>query len=412
VQPGEIVALGRNHPDSGPEGTPRGMGSVLEGPRRGGWTARRTIPITMVSATRSGQPPATVNQEIRFCRSPDGTRLAYAVHGSGPPLVVASCWLSHLQHDWQSPVWRHFLDELGEIATVIRYDERGFGLSDWQVSDFSIEARRADLETVVESLGLERFALLGMSGGSAVAMAYAIAHPDRITRLILYGTVCGEPVVRDDDARAVEDTYRSMIRVGWAKDDPAFRRVFTTQFIPDATEEQMRWFDDLQRMSTSAENAVASRIARQAVDIAAELPRITAPTLILQAIGDRSMSFDNAVSVSGAIPGARLVAMDSRNHILLADEPAWTTFIQEVTAFLEPDRRRWASDDPPTEALSPRERDVLRLCADGKTNDEIATELTLSPRTVERHLSNVYLKLGLTGSAARTAAVARFLRDS
>jgi pimeloyl-ACP methyl ester carboxylesterase/DNA-binding CsgD family transcriptional regulator len=366
----------------------------------------------MVSATRSGQPPATVNQEIRFCRSPDGTRLAYAVHGSGPPLVVASCWLSHLQHDWQSLVWRHFLDELGEIATVIRYDERGFGLSDWQVSDFSIEARRADLETVVESLGLERFALLGMSGGSAVAMAYAIAHPDHVTRLILYGTVCGEPVVRDEDARAVEDTYRSMIRVGWAKDDPVFRRVFTTQFIPDATEEQMRWFDDLQRMSTSAENAVASRIARQAVDIAADLPRITAPTLILQAVGDRSTTFDNAVTVSGAIPGARLVAMDSRNHILLADEPAWTTFIQEVTAFLEPDRRRWASDDPPTEALSPRERDVLRLCADGMTNDEIATELTLSPRTVERHLSNVYLKLGLTGSAARTAAVARFLRDS
>ncbi|HEX5825070.1 MAG TPA: alpha/beta fold hydrolase [Candidatus Limnocylindrales bacterium] len=365
----------------------------------------------MVSATRSGQPPATVNQEIRFCRSPDGTRIAYAVHGSGPPLVVASCWLSHLQHDWQSPVWRHFLDELGAIATVIRYDERGFGLSDWQVTDFSIAARQADLETVVESLGLERFALLGMSGGSAAAMAYAIDHPDRLTRLILYGTVCGEPVVLEGEGLEVEETYRSMIRVGWAKDDPVFRRVFTTRFIPDATEEQMCWFDDLQRMSTSPENAVASRAARLVVDIAADLPRITAPTLILQAIGDRSMSFDNAVQVSGQIAGARLVAMDSRNHILLADEPAWATFITEVTQFLEPDRRRYASDDPSTESLSPRERDVLRLCAEGLTNDEIATALTLSPRTVERHLSNVYLKLGLTGSAARTAAVARFLRD-
>jgi pimeloyl-ACP methyl ester carboxylesterase/DNA-binding CsgD family transcriptional regulator len=365
----------------------------------------------MVSATRPGQPAATVNQEIRFCRSPDGTRLAYAVHGSGPPLVVASCWLSHLQHDWQSPVWRHFLDELGEIATVIRYDERGFGLSDWQVTDFSLAARQADLETVVESLGLERFALLGMSGGSAVAMAYAIDHPDRLTRLILYGTVCGEPVVLEGDALAEEETYRSMIRVGWAKDDPVFRRVFTTRFIPDATEEQMRWFDDLQRMSTSPENAVASRISRQAVDIEADLPRITVPTLILQAIGDRSTSFDNAVSVSGLIPGARLVAMESRNHILLADEPAWATFIAEVTEFLEPDRRRWTSDDPSIESLSPRERVVLRLCAEGMTNDEIAAALTLSPRTVERHLSNVYLKLGLTGSAARTAAVARFLRD-
>jgi pimeloyl-ACP methyl ester carboxylesterase/DNA-binding CsgD family transcriptional regulator len=364
----------------------------------------------MVSATRSGGP-AAVNQEIRFGRSPDGTRIAYAVHGSGPPLVVASCWLSHLQHDWQSPVWRHFLDELGAIATVIRYDERGFGLSDWDVTDFSIAARQTDLETVVEALGLGRFALLGMSGGSAVALAYAVAHPERLTRLILYGTVCGEPVVREGDALAEEETYRSMIRVGWAKDDPVFRRVFTTRFIPDANEEQMRWFDDLQRMSTSPENAVASRIARQAVDIVADLPAITAPTLILQATGDQSTSFDNAVSVSRLVPGARLVAMDSRNHILLADEPAWATFMAEVRAFLEPDRLRRASDDPPAEPLSPRERDVLRLCAEGRTNDEIAAALTLSPRTVERHLSNIYLKLGVTGSAARAAAVARFLRD-
>jgi pimeloyl-ACP methyl ester carboxylesterase/DNA-binding CsgD family transcriptional regulator len=373
---------------------------------------RRTIVGTMVIATRAGQPQATVNQEIRFCRSPDGTRLAYAVHGNGPPLVVASCWLSHLQHDWQSPVWRHFLDDLGAIATVVRYDERGFGLSDWNVTDFSLAARLADLESVVESLGLERFALLGMSGGSAPAMAYAIAHPERLTRLVLYGTVCGEPVVREGDELAEEETYRSMIRVGWAKDDPVFRRVFTTIFIPDATEEQMRWFDDLQRMSTSPENAVASRIGRQAVDIVADLPRITAPTLILQATGDRATTFDNAVSVSGLIPGARLVALDSRNHILLSTEPAWATFIAEVHEFLEPDRRSWASARRRTEPLSPRERDVLGLCADGMTNEEIATALTLSPRTVERHLSNIYLKLGLTGSAARTAAVARFLRES
>ena len=365
----------------------------------------------MVSEARSQRAPAPVNQEIRFCRSPDGTRLAYAVHGSGPPLVVASCWLSHLQHDWQSPVWRHFLDELGAISTVIRYDERGFGLSDWNVSDFSLAARQADLEAVVESLGLDRFALLGMSGGSAVAMAYAIDHPERLTRLILYGTVCGEPVIQEGDALAEEQTFRSMIRVGWAKEDPVFRRVFTTRFIPDATEEQMRWFDDLQRMSTSPANAVASRIARQAVDIVGELSRITAPTLILQAIGDRSTTFDNAVSVSGLIPGACLVPMESRNHILLADEPAWATFIAEVRAFLEPDRRL-TGDDPPTEPLSPRELDVLRLCAEGRTNDEIAAALTLSPRTVERHLSNVYLKLGVSGSAARTAAVARFLREN
>ena len=205
------------------------------------------------------------------------------------------------------------------MTTMLRYDERGFGMSDWTVDDFSLAARLSDLETVVDAAGLDRFVLMGMSGGSAPAMAYAIAHPERISRLILYGTVCGDPVVWTADEQPVEDTYRSMIRVGWAKPDPEFRRVFTRWFIPGATEEQMRWFDDLQRMSTSPENA---------------------PTLILQAPGDRSTTFDNAVRVSGQIRGSRLVALDSRNHILLAGEPAWATFVDEVAAFIEPERRR------------------------------------------------------------------------
>jgi pimeloyl-ACP methyl ester carboxylesterase/DNA-binding CsgD family transcriptional regulator len=364
-----------------------------------------------VSAT-PGPGPTDFEQEIRFCRAGDGVRLAYAIHGSGPPLVVASCWLGHLQHDWQSPVWRHFLDQLGELATVVRYDERGFGMSDWNVDDFSLTARVGDLEAILAAAGLDRFALLGMSGGSAVAMAYAIAHPERVSRLILYGTVCGEPVAWSPDAWPEEETYRSMIRIGWAKEDPDFRRVFTRRFIPDATEEQMRWFDDLQRMSTSPANALASRIARQQVDIEDELSRITAPTIVLQAIGDRSTTFDNAVSVSSRIRGARLVPLQSRNHILLADEPAWSVFIDEVTAFLEPDRRAHADRTPhrPAEALSPRERDVLQLAAEGRTNDEIAAALTLSVRTVERHLSNTYAKLGLGGRAARAAAVAEYLR--
>src|SRR4051812_38353849 len=239
---------------------------------------------TMAIAARPERRPAGIGQEIRFCQSSDRTRLAYAVHGSGPPLVVASCWLSHLQHDWQSPVWRHFLDELGAVATVVRYDERGFGMSDWSVDDFSLEARLADLEAVLEATGHARFALLGMSGGSAVALAYAAAHPDRVSRLVLYGTVCGEPVMFTSDTLPVEETYRTMIRVGWAKEDPTFRRVFTTKFIPDATEAQLAWFDDLQRMSTSPENAVASRIARQAGPLVAGNPTPTAPTRFLQAV--------------------------------------------------------------------------------------------------------------------------------
>jgi pimeloyl-ACP methyl ester carboxylesterase len=212
--------------------------------------------------TRSPTQHSAHDQEIRFCRAADGTRIAWAVHGSGPPLVVVSCWLGHLQYDWRSPVWRHFLDDLGAIATVVRYDERGFGMSDWAVDDFSLQARLGDLEAVLAATGLERFALLGMSGGSAVAMACALAHAEKVSRLILYGTVCGEPVIHEGDAMVEEETFRNMIRVGWAKEDPEFRRVFTNRFIPDATEEQLAWFDDLQRMATSPANAVASRIAR------------------------------------------------------------------------------------------------------------------------------------------------------
>jgi pimeloyl-ACP methyl ester carboxylesterase/DNA-binding CsgD family transcriptional regulator len=351
-------------------------------------------------------------QRIRFCTGRDGVRIAWASHGGGPPLIVVSCWLSHLQHDWRSPVWRHFLEDLGSFTTLIRYDERGFGMSDWNVTDFSLEARYGDLEALVEATGFERFAVLGMSGGSSVAMAYAARHPERVSRLVLYGTVCGHPPRLDDDDRAEEEVFRSMIRIGWAKEDPLFRRVFTRIFVPDASEEQMRWFDDLQRVSTSPQNAVASRIGRQAVDIVDEIPRISAPTLILQAIGDQATTFENAIEVAGLIPDARLVELDSANHILLADEPAWATFVAEVRAFLEPDiRADGAQRASSIEPLSPRELDVLRQAARGLDNGAIAAELGLSVRTVERHLSNAYAKLGVSGKAARAAAVAEVVRQ-
>src|SRR5258706_7141371 len=197
-------------------------------------------------------PGGAAAQEIRFCRAADGVRLAYAVHGQGPPLVIDSCWLSHLQYDWQSPVWRHFLEDLGAICTVVRYDERGYGLSDWDFEDCSLEARVRDLEAVVESAGLGRFALVGMSQGGPVAITYAVRHPERLTRLVLFGawaTLARKPVDQE-----LFEAYLSMIRVGWARPDSLFRRVFTNLLIPGATEEQMRWVDALQRMSTSTRN--------------------------------------------------------------------------------------------------------------------------------------------------------------
>lgn len=356
--------------------------------------------------------PVAHPQEIRFCHGSDGVRLAYAMHGNGPPLVAVSCWLSHLQHDWQSPVWRHFLDDLGGVSTLIRYDERGFGLSDWSVTDFSLTARLRDLEAVVGALGYDRFSLLGMSGGAPVALAYAAAHPERVSRLILYGATALGQRDHSPEAEEAEVAFHAMIRAGWARSDPLFRRVFTNIFIPGATEERLGWFDELQRMSTSTENAVLSRIARRQVDVRDRLSQIAAPTLVLHARDDRAIPFEAGRELAALIPGARLVPLESRNHILLADEPAWQVFMAEVRAFMTP----VGSGETPgamqrgAAEFTQREREVLYLAADGRTNAEIAEQLVLSVRTVERHLSNAYLKLGISGRSARTAAVASLLR--
>jgi pimeloyl-ACP methyl ester carboxylesterase/DNA-binding CsgD family transcriptional regulator len=366
-----------------------------------------TIEGVPSSDRRTAPPP----QEVRFCRAPDGARIAYARHGSGPPLVIATCWLSHLQYDWQSPVWRHFLADLGKIATVVRYDERGYGLSDWDVDDFGLEARVADLEAVVDHAGLDRFALMAMSQGGPPSIAYAVRHPERISRLMLYGSYAAafrDPTPEDLELDAA---LEQMIKVGWARPDSAFRRVFTSMMIPGATEEQMCWLDELQRMSVSAKNALAARRQRKQANVVDLLPQLDTPTLVLHSRHDRMNSFEDSRFLASMIAGARLVVLESSNHIVLGDEPAWPVFVDEVASFLEPDRQ------PATRAvgvdvasvLSPRELDVLRLAAEGRDNESIARALTLSVRTVERHLHNTYTKLGIQGKSARAAAVARLL---
>jgi pimeloyl-ACP methyl ester carboxylesterase/DNA-binding CsgD family transcriptional regulator len=351
-------------------------------------------------------------QEIRFCRAPDGVRLAYAVHGKGPPLVVNSCWLSHLQYDWQSPVWRHFLEDLGSICTVVRFDERGYGLSDWNIDDYSLDTRVTDLETIVESADLGRFALLGMSQGGPVSIQYAVRHPDRLTRLILFGAWA--TLARTAESTELLETFLSMIRVGWGRPDSLFRRVFTNLFIPDANEEQMRWVDALQQMSTSTENAVRLRAERQKINVTDLLPKVSVPTLVLHARRDAMTSFDEARLIASSIPNAALVPLDSNNHILLADEPAWPVFLREIAAFVEPDRSAAVAaagaSRAPLAELTPREYEILRLAAAGRNNSDIAAALSLSIRTVERHLSNAYLKLGVGGRAGRAAAVADLVR--
>lgn len=335
-------------------------------------------------------------------------QIAYAVHGSGPPLVVDSCWLSHLQHDWASPVWHHYLVEWGLTHTVIRFDERGHGLSDRDITDHSLESRLADLEAVIDDAGFERFDLLAMAQGGPVAISYAARHPERVSRLAFYGSYSGQQSKNPDEAE-MDDTLDALIKVGWARPDSAFRRVFTSLMIPGATEEQHVWLDELQRNATSAETARTSRRQRLAADASDLLDQITAPTLVLHSRGDRMNDFSEACYLATRIAGARLVALESDNHIVLEDEPAWPVFQRELRSFLDEPVADATPSVSHLSVLSPREREILGLAARGLDNDEIAADLVLSSRTVERHLSNIYAKLDLHGKSARTAAVALLL---
>jgi len=278
-------------------------------------------------------PP--LDQEIRFCTTPDGVRLAYALTGAGPPLVRAAVWLTHVDYDLNSPVWRHWLTDLSARHTVIRYDERGCGLSDHDV-DFSFDAWVNDLETVVDAAGLDRFALLGMSQGGGVSMAYAARHPERVSHLVLVNTY-----LRGRYLRAATDTERrdaelqvEMAVVGWGRDDVAYRYFFASQFLPGGTPELWDAFAELQRRTTSAENAQQFFTTYGHIDVTDLAREIRVPTLVLHARDDRRVPYAQAREVAAAIPGSRLVPLDSPNHLFLPDEPAWDVVVREIEAFL------------------------------------------------------------------------------
>jgi pimeloyl-ACP methyl ester carboxylesterase len=284
-----------------------------------------------------------LEQRIRFCRTPDGVTLAYATAGSGPPLVKAANWLTHIDHDWHSPVWRQWLVELSRQHQLIRYDERGCGLSDWDVPEQTFEAWISDLESVVDAAGLDRFPLLGISQGGAVAVAYAARHPERVSHLVVYGSYARGRVTRatsEADLR-MHQLQVDLARAGWGLDDPAFRQVFTAQFMPEGTREVWDAFNELQRQTTSPENAARVIDLTGSIDVVELAPLVQAPTLVLHARDDRRPPFAQGRLLASLIPDCRFVALDSSNHILLGDEPAWPVFLAEVEAFLAtPDRTR------------------------------------------------------------------------
>ena len=344
-----------------------------------------------------------MEQRIRFCTAPDGLRLAYAISGSGPPIVKAANWLTHLEYDWESPVWRHWLEELGRAHTLVRYDERGCGLSDWSVDELTLEAWVADLETVVDAAEVERFSLLGVSQGAAIAIAYAVRHPERVERLVIYGGYAQGRNHRGE--REVAEALVAAIRAGWDNPNPAFRRMFTMRFLPEGKPDEMAWFDELQRQTTSAENAARLYSAWSDIDVTDLASRVECEVLVAHARGDATVPFQQGRLLATLIPEARLLPLDSVNHLLLPTDPAMRVFMSELHKFTLGAPNAAAT---PVEELSEREREVMQLVAQGLSNDEIAERLFLSVRTVERHLSNVYAKLRVSGKAARAAAAARF----
>jgi pimeloyl-ACP methyl ester carboxylesterase len=277
-----------------------------------------------------------VEQTIKFCTASDGVRLAYATMGSGPPIVRVGQWFTHLEFELTHPARRRLLEQLARTRTVVRYDMRGTGLSDRNVADLSFDRTVEDLGTVVDAAGLERFALLGISQGSAVGAAYAAHHPERLSHLVFVGAFARGSARREGPGQGPEafEALRGVIRAGWGSDDSSWRQLFTTQFLPEASADTVRWYNELERLSASAEVAERIQVTTQNCDVRALAPKIRTPTLVLHCRGDRRVPYDAGMELASLISGARFVPLDSNNHVPIAGEPAWDALFAEVTTFL------------------------------------------------------------------------------
>jgi pimeloyl-ACP methyl ester carboxylesterase/DNA-binding CsgD family transcriptional regulator len=346
-------------------------------------------------------------QSIRYLKTRDGVRLAWTAAGRGPLLIKAGNWLSHLNYDRESPVWRHWMEFLTDHYRLTRYDERGSGMSDWDASDLSPQRWVEDLEAVVDASGpAEPFILLGISQGAATAIMYAARHPQRVARLILYGGYArGWDHTPDLDGYRRHRAIVDLARLGWGTDNPVFRQLFTAQFVPEASPQQIEWFNELCRRTTTPELATRLFRARGQVDVRALLPLVRAPTLVLHARHDEMVPFDAGKYLAAEIPSAEFVQLDSRNHILLPDEPAWERFKDAVLEFTGHPRSATA-EDPLLAKLSPRERQILAAVVAGKNNSQIGAALFVSEKTVRNSLTRVFEKLGVR-TRTQAAVLAR-----
>jgi pimeloyl-ACP methyl ester carboxylesterase/DNA-binding CsgD family transcriptional regulator len=345
-------------------------------------------------------------QRIRYLRTRDGLRLAWAEAGAGPVVVKASNWLTHLEYEWESPVWRHWIRLFSDHFRFVRYDERGCGMTDRSVGDLSFERWVEDLEAVVDAAGIEApFTLLGISQGASVCVAYAARHPERVSGLLLYGAYARGWSRRGDESGEREyQAIIELIRRGWDRDNPAFRQVFTSRFIPKGTSEQLDWFNELCRKTLAPEVAAQLLESRSRIDVSDLLGRVQAPTLVIHGRDDAICPISEGRFLASGIAGAQFVELDSSNHILLEDEPAWGRFREAVLEFMGLGAR--ANTQTAFASLSTREREILVLITEGLGNAAIGERLSISEKTVRNHVCNVFDKLGV-GTRAQAIVFAR-----
>lgn len=347
-------------------------------------------------------------QSIRYLKTNDGVQLAWAAMGSGRPLIKASNWLTHLQYDLESPVWRHWIRFLGEHFRFIRYDERGCGMTQWEVPDVSMARWADDLEAVIEAAvpGQEPVILLGISQGAAACIDFAVRHPQRVSHLILYGGYATGWALREDpEGLRRYEAIVELIRLGWGSDNAAFRQIFTSRFIPGATAEQLDWWNELCRRTTTPQIAAHLMEARARIDVRDLLPRVSVPTLVMHSRGDDVTPLSESRRLATEIPGAEFRQLESRNHVLLESEPAWAAFEEAVLAFTGVGSSS-ATDVDLLSKLSGRERDVLCSVAAGRSNADIAAQLHISEKTVRNLVSRLYDKLNVR-SRAQAIVLAR-----
>jgi pimeloyl-ACP methyl ester carboxylesterase/DNA-binding CsgD family transcriptional regulator len=338
-----------------------------------------------------------LRQRIRYLRTEDGVQLAWAEIGAGPVLIKAANWLSHLEYELESPVWGHWIRFFGEHFRFLRWDERGCGLTDRNVGELSFDRWLGDLEAVVAASGVdEPFALLGISSGAAVCVAYAARHPERVSRMLLYGGYARGWARRGHSE--TERQYKAMLelmRVGWGKENPVFRQIFTSRFIPGASEAQIGWYNELLRRTSSGEAAASLLEARSTVEVSGLLGEVKAPTIVIHSREDEVCPVEEGRHLATGIPGAQFVELDSKNHILLGDEPAWARFQEVVLDFMGVPGPGPRGEDPAFARLTSREREVLTLMSQGLANADIGESLAISEKTVRNHVSNLFDKLGV-----------------